>query len=145
MKCPKCKKEIMEGARFCPECGAPLTDDAMVEEILNNEEFKESYSDSGFWEKVKSVALKAGKKVIAEALLLWYVLQSPNVSLKKKSAIIAVLGYFISPIDLIPDTIPVVGFADDLIALIAVHDMIKSDITPEIQQQVDDKLKEWFG
>ena len=72
----------------------------------NIEKYQGNYSESGFWNKVKKVALKAGAKVIYVALILYYELADPNVSPKEKAIIIGALGYFILPLDLIPDAIP---------------------------------------
>jgi uncharacterized membrane protein YkvA (DUF1232 family) len=43
-------------------------------------------------------------------------------------AIIASLIYFLSPIDLIPDFIPVVGYIDDIFVLGLVFNQVKSDL-----------------
>ncbi|MBE8724773.1 YkvA family protein [Flavobacterium sp. KB82] len=48
-----------------------------------------------------------------------------------KGSIIAIMGslvYFLSPIDLIPDFIPVVGFLDDIAVLGLVFKQVKSDL-----------------
>ena len=66
----------------------------------NIEKYQGNYSESGFWNKVKKVALKAGAKVIYVALILYYELADPNVSPKEKAIIIGALGYFILPLDL---------------------------------------------
>lgn len=91
----------------------------------NIEKYQGNYSESGFWNKVKKVALKAGAKVIYVALILYYELADPNVSPKEKAIIIGALGYFILPLDLIPDAIPVLGFSDDLAALVAAYGYVK--------------------
>lgn len=47
------------------------------------------------------------------------------------ASIIAIIGwfiYFVSPIDLIPDTIPVAGLLDDLLALNVVLGIVSSDL-----------------
>ena len=54
------------------------------------------------------------------------------------------LGYFILPIDLIPDGIPVVGFTDDLAALVYALRTIWVNVTPDVEQQAAAKLKTWF-
>jgi uncharacterized membrane protein YkvA (DUF1232 family) len=43
-------------------------------------------------------------------------------------AIIAALIYFLSPIDLIPDFIPVIGYIDDIFVLGLVFNQVKSDL-----------------
>ena len=110
----------------------------------NIEQYRGNYSESGFWAKVKKVAKKAGVKVIYVALILYYELADPNVSPKEKAIIIGALGYFILPIDLIPDAIPVLGFSDDLAALMAAYSYVKGHLTPEVKLQTRNKLCEWF-
>ena len=52
--------------------------------------------------------IKAGKEVIEKALILYYCLQDDDTPAWAKTTIIGALGYFISPIDAIPDLVPVV-------------------------------------
>ena len=109
------------------------------------EKYSHHYEDNAFWEKLQKFARKAGIKVTYAALLLYYVLKSPTTSGKDRAKIIGALGYFILPIDLIPDFIPVAGYTDDLAALVwGVYCVIKS-ITPEVKAQAAAKLHEWFG
>ena len=119
------------------------------EDQYNREEemarYSDHYDENAFWEKLKKYAKKAGIKVCYAALLLFYVLKSPSTSAKDRAKIIGALGYFILPIDLIPDFIPVAGYTDDLAALVwGVYCVIKS-ITPEVKAQAAVKLHEWFG
>lgn len=107
--------------------------------------YQDNYNESSLWNKVKKFAKKAGLKVIYLVLLLYYVLQSETVSMTDKAKIYGALGYFILPVDFIPDAIPVVGFTDDFAALVACVIAVSSNITPEIEQQTKDKLAEWFG
>lgn len=124
---------------------------------MNEEEFRDTpneeemvryaahYDENEFWEKLKKFARKAGIKVTYMALLLFYVLKSPGTSTKDRAKILGALGYFILPIDLIPDFIPIAGYTDDLAALTwGIYCVIKS-ITPEVKEQAAAKLHEWFG
>jgi len=111
----------------------------------NIESYQSEYSESGLWKKVKTVAKKAGIKTIYMVLLLHYVLKSPNVSIEDKAKIYGALGYFILPIDLIPDFIPIVGYSDDAVALAYALHAVWKNVTPEIKQQAQQKLRSWFG
>ena len=104
-----------------------------------------NYSDDAFWAKAKRFAKKAGSKVIYLALMLYYAISSTKTPAWAKTVIISAFAYFICPIDLIPDTIPVVGFADDLAALVAAYKAVKVCATPEVIAQAKAKAHEWFG
>lgn len=106
--------------------------------------YEKEYTEEGLWDKIASVAKKAGLEVIYYALLLFYALQSTNVTVADKAKIIGALGYFILPIDIIPDFIPVVGYVDDGGVLLLVIRML-SCIDESVKQQAKSKLKEWFG
>lgn len=108
------------------------------------QKYESEYSEPKFWGKVGKVAKKAGEKVIHLALILHYTLTSPDVSIQNKALIIGALGYFILPVDLIPDFIPLLGFTDDLSALVLAYQAVKTSVTPEITAQADAKLKSWF-
>ena len=103
----------------------------------------ENYSESGFWEKIKKFAVKMGVKPIYISLLLYYSI--PKVSFIDKTIIIGSLGYLISPFDLILDTIPVIGMADDIAILTVAYCRIKSNIDDETRQKAKDKLISIFG
>ena len=103
------------------------------------------FSNSGLWNKVKSVAQKAGVKVVYAVLLLYYVTIDENVSAGDKAKIYGALGYFILPIDFIPDITLGVGYADDMAALLWALKAVWDNITPDIERKAKAKLQEWFG
>lgn len=109
------------------------------------EKYRGSYSERGLMNKLAAVAKKAGIKAVYAVLLLYYALQSPNTSTKDKSIIYGALGYFILPLDLIPDFIPLAGFTDDLGALVWAISRVVANITDEVRQQARAKLHDWFG
>ena len=52
-----------------------------------------------------------------ETLALWFALRHPRTPVVAKLVAALVVGYALSPIDLIPDFIPVLGLLDDLVLL----------------------------
>ena len=72
-------------------------------------------------------------------------LQSPTISKADKSKIYGALGYFILPTDLVVDFLPLVGYSDDLAALMIALHAVATNITPEIKAQAKAKLSKWFG
>lgn len=105
----------------------------------------EHYSEESFWEKIKKYGKKAGYKVVYAALLLFYCLKDGNVPAWAKTVIIGSLAYFISPLDAVPDIVPVAGFTDDLGSLVAALGIVAVYINDDIKQKAKAKLADWFG
>ncbi len=108
------------------------------------EKYAPHYSESGLWSKLKSIAKTVGSKTIYSALLLYYTLMDYNVPLADKAKITGALGYFILPVDIVADIVPLIGYTDDLIAMMTVIKMVGKNITPEIKAQAKNKVAEWF-
>ena len=107
--------------------------------------FRRHYSDASFWDKLKRYSKVAGMKVVYPALLLQYLMKSNDVPLKAKLILSAALGYFILPVDFIPDFAPLIGFADDLGVLLLVLRQMAVHVNPEIRNQARKHLLKWFG
>ena len=82
--------------------------------------------------------------MIYAALVLYYTLQSDKISVKDKAIIVGALGYLISPLDVIPDAIPIAGLGDDLAVLIYVLNKVWGNVSDEIKNKAKDKLSKWF-
>ena len=55
------------------------------------------------------------RQLESEGMALWFCCRHPGMPWLPKIFALLVVGYFLSPIDLIPDFIPVIGYLDDLI------------------------------
>ncbi|MDO4587735.1 MAG: YkvA family protein [Planctomycetia bacterium] len=108
---------------------------------INNafEEGTEKFSQEDLtklFEKEKTALKKGGKlgDFFEEFLLLWSLLKSyykgeyTNVPWKFIAAVGFAMAYLVSPIDLIPDFIPVLGYVDDLSVFSLVATSFKSEI-----------------
>ena len=102
------------------------------------------FSKQDFVEKIARIAKGAGAKLVYAALILYYTLQSPKVSATNKAMIIGALGYLISPLDVVPDAIPIAGLADDLGVLIFVLKKVWTVVDPDIQVKAKKLLSKWF-
>ena len=109
-----------------------------------NIDYKEQYSEESFWGKVKKYAKKIGAETMEKVLILYYVGIDPLTPAWAKGVIAGALGYFIFPLDAIPDITPIVGYADDLGVLAAALASIAMCITKEHRNKAKEKLKEWF-
>ncbi len=106
--------------------------------------YANKFSQSDFVEKIANIAKRAGAKLIYAALILYYTLQSDKISTANKAMIIGALGYMISPLDVIPDAIPIAGLTDDLAVLLFVLKKVWTDIDPDIQTKARERLSKWF-
>ena len=102
------------------------------------------FSKKEFSENLARIAKRAGAKLVYAALILYYTLQSDKVSKSDKAIIIGALGYMISPLDVIPDAIPIAGLTDDFAVLMYVLKKVWTDIDPTIIEQAKEKLSKWF-
>ena len=100
--------------------------------------YANKFSQSDFVEKISRI------KLVYAALILYYTLQSDKISKKDKAMIIGALGYMISPLDVLPDAIPIVGLTDDLAVLLYVLKKVWTEVDPEIQEKAKGKLSKWF-
>ena len=111
-------------------------------EIVKYEKY---YSKEQLLKKLKDCGKIVGKKLLHYVLTLYYALWEGSLSVKEKGMIIGALGYFILPLDAIPDFVPAVGYTDDAAALAGAIFAVVKCISPEIEAQAKAKLQEWFG
>ena len=112
---------------------------------INIDDYAQYFSDTKLWTKLKKVARKAGRKAVYYVLVLYYVARDPAVPRSLKLKVLGALGYFILPLDFIPDFILGLGFTDDLAALAWALFTMRKYITPEIERKARERLREWFG
>lgn len=57
------------------------------------------------------------KKLKRDVLVLWFALKNPETPLLAKVVGFITVAYALSPIDLIPDFVPILGYLDDIILM----------------------------
>ena len=85
------------------------------------------------------------KKVKRDGVTLWFATRHPLVPWYVKALGAFVVAYALSPVDLIPDFIPVLGYLDDVILLpgliwVAIR-MIPAPVLVECRDQADEWMK----
>ena len=122
-----------------------VNDDTVeVNQEAVNQDYEAAYSEESFWEKIAAAAIRAGKELLLMVLTLHYCLQDPDTPAKEKAIILAALGYFIVPLDVIIDPLPG-GYADDLGVLAMAFAIVLSHIKAEHQQRANEKLALLLG
>ena len=116
----------------------------MKMELPDFMKYSNKFTQKDFVEKISRIAKRAGSKLVYASLILYYTLQSDKVSKADKAIIIGALGYMISPLDVIPDAIPIAGLTDDLAVLLYVLKKVWTGIDPEIIAKARERLSKWF-
>jgi uncharacterized membrane protein YkvA (DUF1232 family) len=103
------------------------------------------YSNDNFLATVKRVAKSAGTAVLETAFTLYYALQDTDTPSWAKSTIVGALAYFISPIDAVPDILPVLGYMDDAAVLAGACIAIAAHIKGEHKIKAAEQVSRIFG
>jgi uncharacterized membrane protein YkvA (DUF1232 family) len=84
------------------------------------------------------------KTLKRETFTLYLAWRHPRVPWYAKLLALIVVGYALSPIDLIPDFIPVLGYLDDFVLIplgvLLVMRLIPSDVLDECRRQSDQRI-----
>ncbi|OZI21231.1 hypothetical protein CAL26_27780 [Bordetella genomosp. 9] len=107
--------------------------------------YESAYTPPRFWRKLTRHAKGAGRQAVEKALWLFYALQAPGTPKWAKRVIYGALGYFVLPLDAIPDLAPLAGYTDDLAVMAAALATVAVYITDDVKRQADARLRQWFG
>ena len=113
--------------------------------MQDTSKYESSYSSEKMMDKCLGVAKKLGREALKPALLLYYVLQREDLPVATRAIIIGALGYFISPIDAVPDFVPIVGLSDDLAILAGALAAVVMYVDKDVRDKAEAKLQDWFG
>lgn len=98
------------------------------------------------WVAIKNDASKVGIETTRVMLELFYILKSPETSMVNKTLIVTALGYQLLPKDVLPrEKFGLLGFLDNVVTIGFAYSKVKSSVTPQIEQQVNNILYQWFG
>jgi uncharacterized membrane protein YkvA (DUF1232 family) len=81
----------------------------------------------------------------ADALQLWFALGHPDAPTWLKAGAAGVLLYLVSPVDLIPDMLPVIGVVDDLILVPMAVRWLLRQLPPHIRQYAQERSRGGTG
>ncbi|MDM5074976.1 YkvA family protein [Aeromonas media] len=104
----------------------------------------EPFDHPNFWRKLWMLTKRAGRPFIEVCLLLYYTSQKENLPRWAKFVIYGALAYFVSPVDAIPDVLPM-GLTDDIVVLSAALASITAFIDDQIRARAARKMRELFG
>ncbi|MDP2361394.1 MAG: YkvA family protein [bacterium] len=138
--CPICRRRG-HGAAACPD--APLDLQALptlgnVRARRQAEETVRTFDQKGFWKKVGRLAKIL--PFIRTAVAMFYCMIDGATPLPVKAAVAGALAYFVMPLDLIPDFLPIVGYGDDAGVVTATYALVRSYVSAEHYARADHKL-----
>ena len=88
----------------------------------------------------------------SELHALWLAYSDPRTPWVARLLIVCIIAYALSPIDLIPDPIPIIGHLDDLIllplgialAIRMIPDSVMADCRARARQAIFDRPSQWI-
>lgn len=80
-----------------------------------------------------------------DVLALWFSIKHPSVSGWAKVIAFVAVAYALSPIDLIPDVIPVLGYLDDLIVVPVLVWLALKFVPIKVLNQSREQAVEWIN
>lgn len=112
---------------------------------MRDTRYQKVYSPARFWQKLGPRARGISRFALEKALYLFYAVQDPNTPKWARRVMYGALGYFILPLDAIPDFAPILGYSDDITVMMAALATVSYYITPEIKARAHQKIDAWFG
>jgi uncharacterized membrane protein YkvA (DUF1232 family) len=85
------------------------------------------------------------KALKLDVLALWFALKHSSVSGWAKAIAFVAVAYALSPIDLIPDFIPVLGYLDDLIIVPVLVWLALKLVPIDVIEQSREQAAEWIN
>ncbi|MDB5798721.1 MAG: hypothetical protein JWP36_2623 [Paucimonas sp.] len=84
-------------------------------------------------------------KIKRDGVTLWFACKDPATPMLAKALAVLVVAYALSPIDLVPDFIPLLGYLDDVILLpmliwLAVR-LLPAEVLQSSRQRADDWMR----
>lgn len=95
---------------------------------------------SDFMARLKRVAKRI--PFAGDLLAAWFCARDPATPRRVRMTLLAALGYFVLPVDAIPDIMPLLGFTDDAAVIAAAIAAVASSITPEHRERAKQALAE---
>lgn len=85
------------------------------------------------------------RRIKRDGLTLWFAWRDPRTPVGVKLLCGAVVSYALSPIDLIPDFVPVLGYLDDVLLLPALIWLAVRLLPPAVLADSRDRADDWIA
>lgn len=113
---------------------------------MNNfNKYRKRFSKKKLADKINKSFGSLGQKLVYSVLLMFNAFKNNGTPSWAKNIIIGALGYFLSPIDAIPDLSPFLGYTDDIGILSFGLVTIACYITDDVRSKSVVQLRKFFG
>ena len=85
------------------------------------------------------------RRLKRDGVALWFACRHPGTPLLAKALCVVVVAYALSPIDLIPDFIPVLGYLDEVLLLPALIWLVIRMMPPQVMAECRQRSDEWMA
>ena len=113
--------------------------------MKKDRKYKDSFMLNDLGPKLRKYFSMMGQKAVYTVLLLFYAFKRSDTPGWAKNIIIGAIGYFLSPIDTIPDLTPFLGLTDDFGVLSFGLVAIACYINDEVRYNAKQKLATFFN
>lgn len=110
----------------------------------NRDRINSEFTMGKLWSWINRYTGNLGQKIVYSILLLVYAYKRSDTPSWAKNIIIGAIGYFISPIDSIPDLTPILGLTDDIGVLSFGLVSIACYINDDVREKALVKLHAFF-
>lgn len=120
-----------------------MSKDFKFEKMIEGQD--KHYSDKKFLSKVKNLGGGLGYKAMQAGTTLYVAVKSPDMPKANKLIMLGALGYFIFPLDVIADFLPLVGLTDDAFVILTALAKVYTSITDEMKVEANELLEQTIG
>jgi uncharacterized membrane protein YkvA (DUF1232 family) len=85
------------------------------------------------------------RRIKRDGVMLWFACRDPRTPWWLKALAMFVVAYALSPIDLVPDFIPVLGFVDDVLLLPVLIWLIVRHLPDAVAQDCRQQADDWMA
>jgi len=100
-------------------------------------------SNNGNWQQYAAIPMNALRFIVERFLLAKELLTHRDTPIRIKLLLVGLVLYIVSPIDFIPDMIPLLGITDDVALLVMGWNYAEKFVTPQMRANVEAILQRW--
>jgi uncharacterized membrane protein YkvA (DUF1232 family) len=98
-------------------------------DMVGPEEEREGKVRAGFWKTLRRAARSV--PFMEDVVAGYYCALDPKSPTRVRVTLLGALAYFVLPIDVVPDFLPLIGFSDDVGVLVTALGLVAGSITPD--------------